>query len=129
MKRLALRFASLINNAKSWTLNKGEEDAIEKMEIQALKDLFDLPLHTPTPAIVFTFEHLFTKQRIDQKILLYLQKILHKDASNWLSRTLLTLKSMNIGWYKKVHKFSVSISFRKTLLLLHTNHPLIGQRW
>ena len=61
--------ASLLNNSESWNLNKGEEETAEKIEIQALKDLFDLPLHTPTAAIIFTFGTLYTKQRIDHDLL------------------------------------------------------------
>ena len=30
-------------NAESWNLNKGEEHEIEKVEMQAIKNLFDLP--------------------------------------------------------------------------------------
>ena len=48
-----ISIASLLNNAESWTLSKGEEEDIEKMEVQALKDLFDLPLHIPTNAIIY----------------------------------------------------------------------------
>ena len=95
--------ASLLNNAESWTLSKGEEEDLEKMEVQALKDLFDLPLHIPTNALIHTFGVLYTKQRIDLKALIFLQRILLKDDDNWLKKTLLTLKTMNIGWYKKIH--------------------------
>ena len=94
--------ASLLNNAESWSLNKGEEEDIEKTEIQALKDLFDLPLHIPTTAIVHTFGVLFTKQRIDLKVLTFLHKILNKEEGIWLQKTLLTLETLNIGWFKKV---------------------------
>ena len=59
--------ASLLNNAESWTLNKGEEEDMEKIEVQALKNLFDLPLHIPTNALIYTFGILYTKQRIDLK--------------------------------------------------------------
>ena len=97
-----MNISSLINNAESWNLNKGEEQDIEKTEIQALKDLFDLPLHTPTPAIVFSFGVLFTKQRIDMKLLLYLHKVLNKSNESWIKMTLNTLKSFNAGWYKKI---------------------------
>ena len=94
--------ASLLNNAEAWMLNKGEEDDIEKVEIQALKSLFSLPLHTPTAAIIYTFGTLFTKQRIDQKMLIYLHKLLNKDDDRWLKQALSTLCSLNAGWYKKI---------------------------
>ena len=93
--------ASLLNNAEAWRLNKGEEELIEKVEIQALKSLFGLPLHTPTAAIIYTFGTLFTKQRIDKKILIYLHKILNKDDGAFLKQALSTLSSLNTGWYQK----------------------------
>ena len=67
-----ISISGLLTNAESWNLNRSEEDEIEKMEIQAVKNLFDLPLHTPTVAIIFTFGLLYTVQRIDKKQLSYL---------------------------------------------------------
>ena len=82
--------------------SKGEEEEIEKIEIQALKDLFDLPLHTPNAAIIFTFGTLFTIQRMDLKQLTYLHKILNKNNNNWTKNTLESLEKLNIGWSKKI---------------------------
>ena len=36
-------------------------------EIQALKHLFDLPIHMPTPAIIFSFGTTYTRYRIEKK--------------------------------------------------------------
>ena len=44
----------LLNNAESWNLSKKEEKDVEKIEIQALKYLFDLPIHMPTVAIIYS---------------------------------------------------------------------------
>ena len=93
---------SLLNNSESWNLIKSEEENLEMIEIQTLKELFDLPLHTPNVAIIHTFGTLFTKQRVDQKLLLYLHKIINKAEGNWLKKTLQLLESMNIGWYRKI---------------------------
>ena len=41
-----ISIASLLTNAESWNLSKGEEDELEKIEVRALKDLFDLPVRT-----------------------------------------------------------------------------------
>ena len=97
-----IAISGFMTNAESWSLNKGEENEIEIVEIQALKNLFDLPIHTPTAAIVYTLGVPFTKQRIDKRTLLFLYKILHKDSEKWMSRTLLTLDTLNIGWCKKI---------------------------
>ena len=39
----------LLANAEAWTLSKTELNEIEKIEYQALRNMFDLPLHTPIP--------------------------------------------------------------------------------
>ena len=52
----------LLANAESWSLNRSEKTELERTEIQALKFLFDLPAHTPTPAIIFSVGTLFTTQ-------------------------------------------------------------------
>ena len=74
-----INLPALLTNAESWRLNKGESDEIEKIEIQTMKRLFDLPLHLPTPAILYEFGLLYTKLRIEQKQLIYLWKILSRD--------------------------------------------------
>ena len=81
---------SLINNSESWSLNKGDEKELENIEIQIMKNLFDLPIHIPTVSIVLSFGLLFTKQRIDQRILLYLHKILTRK-DDWQRIALLPL--------------------------------------
>ena len=94
----------LLTNAESWKLNKGEEEEIEKVELQALKSMFDLPLHLPTPAIIFSFGILLTKQRIDKKMLIYLHKILNKIPGIWLKETFLTLANSDTGWFHKIQE-------------------------
>ena len=93
---------SLLANAEAWTLLKSEETDIERAEVQCLKNLFDLPIKTPTPAILFTFGILYTSTRVDQKKLIYLHKILTRDPSHWTRKSLETLKISNIGWYKGI---------------------------
>ena len=72
------------------------------MEIQALKNLFGLPIQTPNAAITYTFGTLYTKQRIDQRQLLYLHKLLNRPATHWTQKTLNTLQEMKIGWAKNI---------------------------
>ena len=54
-------------NAESWSPNQSETAESERIEVQALNHMFDLPIHTPTPAIIFTLGAMYTKQRIDKK--------------------------------------------------------------
>ena len=67
-----------------------------------MKYLFDLPAHTPTPAIVFAFGLLYTNIRVDKKRFLYLHRILNRDLDNWTRITLQTLQEMDIGWGKSI---------------------------
>ena len=73
----------ILTNAESWTLNCGEKTKLERIEIQAIKYLFDLPAHTPTPAILFTFGLPYTNVRVDKKRFIYLHRVLNRDDDNW----------------------------------------------
>ena len=99
-----INIPSLISNSESWSLLKSEEKEVEQAEIQCLKSMFNLPLKTPTPSIIFTFGTLFTTIRIDQKRLLYLHKILNRDPTHWTKRSFHTLETLKIGWYKGIIK-------------------------
>ena len=66
--------------------------------------LFDLPTHTPTPAIVYTFGTLYTHLRIERKRLMYLHRLLNKPDTSWTKRTLLILDQLNIGWAKSIRE-------------------------
>ena len=94
--------SALLTNAESWTLNKSEKDEIERIEIQALKMLFDLPIHTPTPAIIHTLGTLYTNLRVEKKRLIYLHRVLTKRDISWTKRTLLILERLNLGWAKSI---------------------------
>ena len=95
---------SLLTNSESWTLLKSEETEVERAEIQCLKNMFDLPVTTPTPAILFSFGVPYTTSRTDQKRLSYLHKLLNREPSHWTRKSLETLKTLNLGWYKGIHK-------------------------
>ena len=92
----------LLNNCESWNLSRKEEVDLEKIEVQAIKYLFDLPLYTPKVGIIYTCGLLYTTQRINQIQLLYLQKILKRDYNDWTKQALTILKEKNIGWYVKI---------------------------
>ena len=97
-----INIPGLLANSEAWNLSKGEKDELEKIEIQTLRDLFDLPIHTPTPAIIYSVGTLFTSIRLDQKQLIYLHKLLKRPPAHWTHMTLKTLTDKNIGWGKSI---------------------------
>ena len=97
-----INLSALINNSEAWNLNKGETDELEKIEIKAIKLLFDLPTHIPTAALIHHFGLLYTRQRIEQRQLLYLWKIINRDEQHWTKQTLHELMRRDIGWGKTI---------------------------
>ena len=98
----AITIPGLLANAESWNLSKTETNELERIEIQSLKNLFDLPIHQPTPSIIFSFGILYSKQRIEQKRLIYLHRILKRTDSHWTKKVLLALDEKNLGWCKSI---------------------------
>ena len=96
--------SALLTNTEAWTLGKGDKDEIERIEIQTLKMLFDLPIHTPTPAIIFSLGTLYTSLRIEKKRLMYLHRTIRKHDSSWPKKTLLILNQLNLGWAKSINE-------------------------
>ena len=94
--------SALLTNAEAWTLNITNRKELDKIEIQALKYMFDLPTHTPTPAIIYSFGTLYTQHRLDKKQLLYLHKLLNHRDETWTKRTLMTLINLKLGWGKSI---------------------------
>ena len=97
-----INLSALLTNAESWNLNKTERNLLEKTEIQTVKFLFDLPLHTPTPAILFTFGLLYTGHLLDQKRLIYINKILKRHDLHWTKQAFKELDKLNIGWARDI---------------------------
>ena len=93
---------SLLNNAESWDLLKGEQKELDQIEIQSIKRLFDLPTKTPTPAIIHSLGIPYTSMRIDKKQLLYLHRLLNRANTHWTVQLLKTLGDLNIGWHKRI---------------------------
>ena len=93
---------SLLNNAEAWELTLTDLRELERIEINSIKSLFNLPIHTPTPAIIFTVGTLYTDIRIHKKQLIYLHRILNRDHSHWTVNMLQTLADLNLGWYKGI---------------------------
>ena len=63
-------------------MNKGEEQELERIEIWALKDSFDLPLHIATVAVIYTFGMMYVKYEIQIRQLRNLHKLLTTNAAN-----------------------------------------------
>ena len=69
-----------------------------------MKYLFDLPSHTPTPAILFSFGLLYTAHRVDKKRLIYLHRVLKRHDQHWVKRMLMELDKLNTGWAKDIRE-------------------------
>ena len=95
--------SSFLTNAESWKLNKGEVDSLERAEIRAIKQLFNLPIHTPTTAILYTFGLLYTKQRVDKIQLNWLHRIMLRGDDDQTKKALINQRTLNLGWYKNIH--------------------------
>ena len=93
--------SGFLTNAESWNLSKGEESDLERMKIQALKSLFDLPIHTLTVAIIYTFGLLYTTQQIDKKQLIYLYKVLNQSDEDSTKKAL-GINEDKIGWSRNI---------------------------
>ena len=93
---------TLLSNAEAWVLSKGDQKDLEQIEVNSLKNLFDLPVRTPTPAIIHTLGALQTTIRVDKKQLLYLHRLLTRENNHWTARALQTLKDLNLGWYSQI---------------------------
>ena len=94
--------SALLTNAEAWTLNSSNCDEMDRIEIQALKYMFDLPAHIPTPAIIYSFGTLYTRHRIDKRKLIYLHRLLNHKDETWTKQTLMTLINLDIGWGKNI---------------------------
>jgi len=98
----AVTLPTLLYNAETWVLNKGEKKEIDKTEVWAWKTMLGVPKTTPTVAIIFVTGALYASIRVEMRQLLYLQKVLKKGNSHWALITLNTVKEKNIGWAKNV---------------------------
>ena len=113
----------LLANAESWSLTKTEYTEIEKIENQALRNLFDLPLHTPIPAMMFTFGTLYSHLRIEKQRLNYLYRLLNRQDSHWTKQALQRLAEQNIGWAKTIKQTLVSLDLPTDLTVIRNKRP------
>ena len=113
----------LLANAEAWTLFKAEINEIEKIEYQALRSMFDLPLHTPLPALIFTFGTLYTHLRIEIRRLNYLHRILNRPETHWTSQAFYILEEQNIGWVKSIKQTLRSLNLPSDLNAIKNKRP------
>ena len=96
--------ATLLTNCESWTLNKGEREQIQKIELWALKKILNVPVTTPTPTIWFITGFLLTPILIDKRQLIYLKTLLDRPDHDWTKRMLHVLNKTDIGWASQINK-------------------------
>ena len=113
----------LLANAEAWTLSKTELNEIEKIEYQALRNMFDLPLHTPIPAIVFTLGTLYTHLRIEKRRLNYLHKLLNRPNTQWTNQVFHILEEQNLGWAKSIKQTLRSLDLPTDLTTVKEKRP------
>ena len=113
----------LLANAESWSLLKSEEKDIEKIEFQALRNLFDLPLHTPIPALLYTFGTLYTSLRMETRRLNYLHEILNRPNSHWTNQAFFILESQKLGWAKSIKQTLHSLDLPTDLTTIKNKRP------
>ena len=95
---------SFLYNAQSWTLTKTDELEMDKLGIQILKRLFNLPEKTPNAAIIHSFGTLYMTQQIDQMKFMYLYKLLKRTDDHWTKKMLLHLDEVKTGWAKNIRQ-------------------------
>ena len=113
----------LLANAESWSLLKSETNEIEKVEYQALRNMFDLPLHTPIPALIFTFGTLYTHFRIETRRLNYLHRILNRPDNHWTTQAFHILDEQNLGWAKTIKQTLRSLDLPTDLTTIKNKRP------
>ena len=113
----------LLANAESWSLLKTEMVEMEKIEYQALRNMFDLPLHTPIPALVFTFGTLYTQLRIEMRRLNYLHRILKRPNTHWTNQAFHILEEQNLGWAKTIKQTLRSLDLPTDLAVIKDKRP------
>ena len=95
---------TLLYNAETWTLTATEKKSLDLVEIAALKKMVGLPQTTPTAGIILTTGTMFTTIRIEIKQLLFLQRILRRENSQWTKALLINMKEENISWAKQIEE-------------------------
>ena len=89
---------AILINCETWLLTKTDRKKLDKMEIWAYKKLLNLPITTPTAAVIFESRSLFTSTRVINKQLKYLYVLLTRPENDWHKKSLLYHVENNYGW-------------------------------
>ena len=89
---------AILNNCDTWILTKTDRNKLDKMEVWAYKKLLNLPITTPTAAVIFESRSLFTSVRVINKQLKYLHEILSRNDADQCKKSLFYLESNCMGW-------------------------------
>ena len=113
MKKMATQIASylyeteiipaLLYNCETWNLSNAEKKFLDQIELQAWKKLIGLPNTTPSAGIMHTIGSLFPSIRVEQKQLIYLQKVLQRNNEHWTKATLMAMNDKKVGWAKQIN--------------------------
>ena len=87
---------------QSWDLLLGEQKDLQQIEISNIRNLFNLPTKTPTPAILHSLGIPYTNDRIAKKQLLYLHHLLNREPTHWTRQMLRKLENLKVGWSKRI---------------------------
>ena len=113
----------LLANAESWSRSKSDYKEIEKIEYQSLRNLFDLPLHFPIPALIFTFGALYSHLRVEKRRLNYLHRVLNRPDTHWTKQALQRLMEQNLGWAKTMNETLRSLDLPTNLSVIQNKRP------
>ena len=98
---------ALLYGAETWLLTSDERKRVDKMELWAWKHMLNLPVTTPTPAVVFSTGALYASIRIDIRQLIYLKTLLSKPKGHWAYESLAKLDNNQTGWAKQINSILV----------------------
>ena len=89
---------ALLYGAETWLLTSEDRKRVDRMELWAWKHMLNLPITTPTPAVIFSTGALYASIRIDIRQLIYLKTLLSKPNDHWAYELLGKLNNNNTGW-------------------------------
>ena len=99
----AVNIPTLLYCSETWTLNKGEMQEADRVELWAWKNMIGLPRTTPNAAVMYTTGAMYPSIRIQEKMLMFLHNILTKDDDSWPKIIYQRMEALNIGWAKQAN--------------------------
>ena len=106
--------SSFLTNSESWVLSSTQRNKIDRIELWALKKILNVPVTTPTVAVMMVSGTLFATERIDQRQLIYLKSLLSRPEGNWMKMELQNQREQNCYWAKQVNGLLSEYGIEKT---------------